>query len=390
MTDTPSPSSRLHVVDALRGFAIVSILLLHNMEHFDYYYFPSNLPEWMKSLDKSVWETLFFLFSGKSYAIFAMLFGLTFFIQNDNQRKKGKDFRPRFAWRLLLLLGFGLINSAFYEGDILTFYALMGFVLIPVANLNDKTLMWIAAVCLLQPFECYNLVWGLQHPDVKLADPASWSFFGRAGTYIESDSLVKTLWGNFTNGKMAVYLWNWEEGRVFQTAALFMLGLLAGRNRLFNPEAGRIRIWKKVLVIAVLSAIPLYIGKTFVHEWVPPMSIHRPLTRLFTSWYNVAFMLSLVSVFVLLFNKAAAQRILHIFSPYGKMSMSCYMMQSIIGSYIYCGYGLGWYKYTGASYCLLIGIVLAVLQGVFAHWWMGRHKQGPLEIVWHRLTWINL
>jgi len=68
----------LIVVDALRGFAIVCIMLLHNLEHFDFYYFPSGLPAWMVSLDKGVWNTLFFLFASKAYAIFALLFGLTF------------------------------------------------------------------------------------------------------------------------------------------------------------------------------------------------------------------------------------------------------------------------------------------------------------------------
>ena len=61
-----STKTRLHVVDALRGFAIVSIILLHNIEHFDFYYFPSILPGWMKILDKGIWKSLFFLFSGKS------------------------------------------------------------------------------------------------------------------------------------------------------------------------------------------------------------------------------------------------------------------------------------------------------------------------------------
>ena len=92
-----SSRTRLLVVDALRGFAIVSILLVHNLEHFDYLYFPKQLPQWMKAMDKIVWNTTFFLFSGKSYAIFALLFGLTFFIQSDNQAQKGKDFRGRFA-----------------------------------------------------------------------------------------------------------------------------------------------------------------------------------------------------------------------------------------------------------------------------------------------------
>ena len=192
---TESPSTRLHVVDALRGFAIVSILLLHNLEHFDYYYFPSDLPEWIKALDKTVWNVVFFLFSGKSYAVFALLFGLTFFIQSDHQAKKGQDFRGRFAWRLFLLLCFGWVNSAFYEGDILTFYALIGFTLIPVAKLNDKAVFWIALILMFQPYEWFCLLRGLQHPDIKLADPLSWSYFGRSGSYIESHSMWKNaLW----------------------------------------------------------------------------------------------------------------------------------------------------------------------------------------------------
>lgn len=87
---------RIEVVDALRGFAIMSIMLLHNIEHFDYYFFPEFFPDWLKALDKIIWDTLFFLFGGKSYAIFALLFGFSFYIQNNNQEQKGKDFRVRF------------------------------------------------------------------------------------------------------------------------------------------------------------------------------------------------------------------------------------------------------------------------------------------------------
>ena len=110
---TPATTERIQVVDALRGFAIAAILLLHNLEHFDFWYQPEGYPSWLVSLDKGIWDTMFFLFSGKAYGIFAVLFGLTFYIMQANQAKKGKDFRLRFAWRLILLLGFGIINSAF-------------------------------------------------------------------------------------------------------------------------------------------------------------------------------------------------------------------------------------------------------------------------------------
>ena len=101
--DLRKNGNRIQVVDAIRGFAIVSIMLLHNLEHFVVYFLPPNLPAWMVSLDKIIWDTSFFLFAGKSYAMFALLFGLTFFIQSDNQSKKGKDFRATFAWRLVIL-----------------------------------------------------------------------------------------------------------------------------------------------------------------------------------------------------------------------------------------------------------------------------------------------
>ena len=89
---------RIEVVDALRGFAVMAIILLHNIEHFNLYNFPEATTDFMKALDKGVWDTLFFLFSGKAYAIFALLFGFSFFIQFDNQARKGKDFRLRFFW----------------------------------------------------------------------------------------------------------------------------------------------------------------------------------------------------------------------------------------------------------------------------------------------------
>jgi uncharacterized protein len=381
--------SRLHVVDALRGFAIISIMLLHNLEHFDFNYSPKNLPTWMIPLDKGIWETLFFLFSGKSYAIFALLFGLTFFIQSNNQEKKGKDFRARFAWRLVLLLGFGFINSAFYEGDILTIYAMLGFVLIPVARLRTKTVFWIALFLMFQPYEWFNFFKALQHPDMKMSNPASWAYFGRMNEYIPGSSLIQTWIGNLVNGKPGVLIWSWEVGRIFQNASLFMLGMLAGRESLFVISPENKQTWRKILIFAAISFIPLFISKGGLDTWINSEAIRRPLSTIISSWSNMAFMLILVSGFVLLYQTSFFNPKLNVFSYLGRMSLSNYIMQSLVGSLIYYGYGFGLYQYTGATYCLLIGIALAILQGFFCAWWFKKHKQGPLEILWHKATWIG-
>lgn len=384
-----SDTRRLQVVDALRGFAIVSIMLLHNIEHFDFTYLPENLPDWMVGLDKVLTNTMFFLFGGKSYAIFALLFGLTFFIQLNNEEKKGKDFRGRFAWRMLLLLGFAFINSAFYEGDILAVYAVLAFFLIPVAKLSNRVVFYIALAFLLLPNEWYNLYIGLMNPDMQLANPASWAHFDRAGEYITKSSIVDTWIGNLTNGKTAVVLWSWEKGRILQNIALFMLGMLAGRKYLFVPSDESKRFWKRTLTIAPVAFVILFSANSIVGHTISSEAIRRPAQTLLSSWSNFSFMLILLSGFIMLFLTDYFYRFLKLFSPLGRMSLSNYIMQSIIGAFIYYGFGLGLYKYTGATYSVAIGIVLAILQWQFSNWWMKNHRQGPLETLWHKGTWMG-
>ncbi|MCW3786378.1 DUF418 domain-containing protein [Plebeiibacterium sediminum] len=382
-------ATRLHVVDALRGFAIVSIMLLHNIEHFDVYFQPQDLPSRMVTLDQTIWDSLFFLFGGKSYAIFALLFGLTFFIQTDHQEQKGKDFRWRFAWRLVLLFGFGLINSVFYQGDILTLYALVGFLLIPFAKMKSKWVFFSAILLLLLPTEWVKLIQGINNPDLSLENPVSWTYFGKMNDYILDGSFLHTARGNLTNGKMAVLHWSWENGRFFHILALFCFGMLAGRKKLFAWNTQNKKIWIGMFTISILVFIPLYILKNNLPHLITSEVIKRPLETIETAFTNISFMLVLVAGFVLLFQTKYGNKVLNVFSPIGKMSLSNYLFQSMIGSSIYYGFGLGLYKFTGATYSVIIGIALAILLGIFCTQWAKKFKHGPLETIWHKLTWIN-
>ena len=83
------PNTRIDVADLLRGVAVAGIVMLHFIEHLNFYNFPP-----LTKLDNVVWDVMFFMLSNKMYAIFAMLFGLTLFVQHDNQAKRGYDFRP--------------------------------------------------------------------------------------------------------------------------------------------------------------------------------------------------------------------------------------------------------------------------------------------------------
>ncbi|GGY13609.1 DUF418 domain-containing protein [Massilia dura] len=386
----PPTTSRLDLVDALRGFAIVSIMLLHNIEHFDLYHRPAGQPAWLVALDQGIWDTAFFLFSGKSYLIFALLFGVTFAIQFGRRAAAGEDFRPRFAWRMLLLLAFGLVNSLFYQGDILSYYAVMSFALLPVARLGIRWVLAIAALLLLQPLLWVDVVQALPRPDAKLADPASWAYFGRANDYMTQGTLLQTYAGNFTNGKAAAVLWSWENGRFFQIPALFMLGMLAGRAGVFALTDANRLFWRRMLVLALACFVPLYLATENIDAAVAGEALRRPLLAIAKSWSNFALMGAIVAVFALLYQRGTFPRALNAFAPLGRMSLTSYMAQSVVGTALYYGFGLGLYQVTGATVCLLIGIALAVLQGLFSAWWLRRHRQGPLEALWHRATWIGV
>ncbi|GAA0728607.1 DUF418 domain-containing protein [Aquimarina litoralis] len=363
-------------------------MLLHSIEHFDIYYFPEHLPAWMKTLDGAIWETMFFLFSGKSYSIFALLFGVTYAIQLSRQKEKGQSFAGRFAWRMVLLFAFGILNSAFFQGDVLTIYAVLGVLLIPFSKLKDSIILGIAIILLVLPYEWTNLIYALQHPDEKINDPISWSYFGKMLTYVGEPSLWDTIIGNLTNGKIGVLRWNWENGRFFTILALFLLGYLLGKHQKFHETDKNLEFWTQVLKISIIAFIPLYLLKRNMDHFIESDIIRRSALTIETSITNFSFMLVLVSGITLLFYKTKAKNALMYFSRFGRMSMSNYIIQSILGGAIFYGWGLGLYKYTGATYGLLIGLALTIIIGIFCKWWAKRYKQGPFETVWHKATWM--
>lgn len=110
LSNTLPHNNRIEIADVLRGFAVMGITLIHFIERFSLNSFPEETCNFLIFTDRIIWDSVFFTFSGKAYCIFALLFGFSFFIQDNSQKLKGKDFRGRFAWRLVLLLFIACIN----------------------------------------------------------------------------------------------------------------------------------------------------------------------------------------------------------------------------------------------------------------------------------------
>lgn len=385
LTKTP----RIETVDALRGFAVMAILLVHNLEHFIFNVYPLGSPEWLTILDNGVFNVVFTLFAGKSYAIFALLFGFTFYIQSHNQQLKGKDFGYRFLWRMVLLLAFATLNAAFFPaGDVLLLFAVVSLVLFMVRKWSDKAILIAAILFLLQPIEWYHYTMSLFNPAYALPDLNVGAMYGEVAAYTQAGNFWDFVAGNVTLGQKASFFWAIGAGRISQTAGLFLFGLYIGRKALFVTSESHLKFWIKALIISAICFAPLYSLKEQIMQSDSSL-IKQTVGTAFDMWQKFAFTVVLVSSFILLYQKERFRKTVSSLRFYGKMSLTNYISQSILGAIIYFPFGLYLAPHCGYSLSLLIGVVLFLLQVQFCKWWLSKHKQGPLETIWHQWTWIG-
>ncbi len=383
-------NARIDVADVLRGLAVMGIIVLHSIEHFNFYYFPDSVPfEWMNFTNRIIWDGLFFTFGGKAYAVFALLFGFSFFIQNDNQMRRGKDFRLRFLWRLTLLFIIGQFNASLFPGEILTMYALIGVVLPIFCRLSDRSIAIIAVIFILQPIDWGKLIYALSNPDYKIGEDLSNYYFGVVSEAQKTGTFLETLRTNIWEGQLASFTWAFEHGRIMQTAGLFLSGMLIGRRRIFLYSQQNEQLWLKTLGIALLCFFPLYGISNVLPEYVSRGAILAPLQVIIGSLSNLSFMVILVTGGLLTFYRVKDKSFLMRFSSYGKMSLTNYLGQSIIGSILFYHWGFFISKSMNTTYSFAFGIVFVLLQMAFCSWWLKKHKHGPFEGIWKRLTWIK-
>ena len=397
MTYTPSlkTNSRIDVADILRGIAIGGIVLIHFIEQLNFYKFPEASSEFMGALNQTVWDSLFFMLASKMYAIFSMLFGLSFFIQHDNQAQQGKDFRPRFLWRMVLLFCWGLFDLLFYNGDILTVYAVCGVLVVPFIRASNKVLVAATIFFALQPIELFYIIMGLIDPTTQSLNLGSSELFHAILPAQESGNIIDVAVAGIRYGFPVNFTWAIEHGRFTQTIFLFLLGIYLGRKRLFYDEGNNIEIWKKILVGALCAFVVLYPLYDAVHDVVVSVPkadrtcVQKSLDVMLNMWKNMSMMFTYVSIVVLLFYRTSARDFLIKIAPYGKMSLTNYLSQSIIGGFVFYNWGLGMFRYSGHASSLLLGALCVALQYMFCRWWLKNHSHGPFETVWRKLTWLG-
>lgn len=395
--------NRIQIIDAFRGFALMGIVLVHMVEQFLAAAPTQEIRAGMVQgpLDQLVEVFLMLFVRGKFFAMFSFLFGLSFFIQMDRAAKGGVDYQGRFLWRVSLLLVIGYIHSLFYRGDILTIYAILAFVLVPFYRVSDKYLLTFAAILLLGAgrylvFAVYGggtiLPFGGGEPEL----PHNVTYYDA----LLSGSLMDVFSQNAVYGHLSKLEFQINTfGRWYQTFAFFLLGLWAGRLRLFERlDELHPRIKKALIVSAsitlllvVLTTVLFGIANQGQRDQIDTWVLMFAFTSL--DLFNCALATVLLCSFVLLYRRKSWGRVLSKLAPYGRTALTNYVFQTLVGTFLFYNYGLGLLGAVSNSQALGIGILVIAFQIWLSALWLRYFRYGPLEWLWRsgtRLSWQPL
>lgn len=383
---------RIKSIDALRGFALFGILMFHCMEHFDLMIVPELASPFWQKIDNGVFATISFLFAGKAYAIFALLFGLSFFMQMDSQARRGNDFRLRFLWRLFLLFILGYINGLIYMGEFFVVYAIIGVILIPLFKVPTKWLLPIALILFLQIPDIISFVSLLNgnapNEPTKLIVLMDKLYENCAQLFIQG-SFADVVKFNMLDGQLAKLLWVFNNARYPQIIGLFILGMLIGRYGIHKSEEKMVLYSKKALPYGLAVFILFYAIVILLPYFKLEGFALRAGTTLFKSYANLGMMAVYVCGFTLLYYKTKAVKILDLIAPIGRMSASNYMIQGFIGVPLFYGFGLNLAMETSFLQSLLVGLAIYCFQIIFSNLWMKNFNYGPIEWIWRKATWLK-
>ena len=367
---------RIDMVDALRGFALLGLFLVHCVERFELY--------WLDPAPDAWFEATMALFAGKAFAMFALLFGFSFATIMGNERARGGDFTARFAWRLALLFGIGTLHALIYRGDILQVLALVGLLMIAFDRVrSDRVLLLLAALLFLELPLLLRAWAAAQGMDWATATPLFWGDTGlgvlATGTFAET---VAVNAGPGMVGKWSYYI---ETGRVFEIAGLFLVGMVLQRQALF-ARAGELRgLWLAILA----GGGALWAAIALVQPLVLPTGGHAMTDESLQSAFNIYRALGATAFQVALFVLAwhsPLRPALAALVPAGRTTLTLYVGQSLVFAPILYGYGFGLWDDLSTAETVLWGLAAFAAQTALAALWLRHYRYGPLEWLWRAAT----
>lgn len=365
--------NRIELLDVLRGFSIAGVLIVNILYFSGFIYTPFEDLEKlsMPGLNTAIIYTMFTALLGKFYPILGILFGAGIYMQF--QKSKNPGFLPFFIKRMLLLLFIGAIHMTFWPGDVVFIYALFSFFMIPFRNCKPKVYLIFAAIMLVCNFIVLftQHLWGAPKPQIE------YTAYLHLADYAPKDVIDMVKNGGFSGFAELVkahtgILWTFERyaSLSFRAMLIFLVGAYLYGSGFLTEKTHKYKYLFIFLGLGIAgSLLSHYVSWNF-----------KILDNLFL---GIAY-ICLVAV---LMNKSKiARKALLVLAPLGRMALTNYIMQSIIGISIFYGIGFGFYGELPLYQVIIIAIILLIAQIKWSKYWLKKHDYGPLEWIWRRMT----
>lgn len=387
-------AQRIHALDVVRGFALLGIFLM-NIEWFTrpFQEMGSGIDPAAAGIDRSAAWLVYVFVQGKFWVLFSLLFGMGFAVMST-RGGHGAQFRRTYARRCAVLLVFGLLHALLlWPGDILHAYAIAGLLLMAFGEIGNRARLGLG-IGVYAALAVLTAIGGA----LLSALPAETSAeFAKTGEEMEAAAAAAAQ-VYAEGGYWQIVL---QRARDFGTMALqaammvvptalsvFMFGawlVRSGRMHDIHAQRGwfaRLALWTIPAGLAFV-ALSVRVGTSFdgMRE-IGPMLLATGLMLL----GNLPLALGYLALVVLGLGTPWLSRLLSWLAPAGRMALSNYLLQSLVASTLFYGYGFGLWGQVGRAGQVLLVFAVFALQVVASGWWLSRFRFGPMEWLWRWLS----
>ncbi len=392
-----APAERIATLDVLRGFALLGILLM-NIEGFvgPLDAAMTGLDPALRGADRIADALVYILVQGKFYTLFSLLFGMGFAVMAQRAEIARRPFGGFFLRRSAGLLLIGLLHAVLlWSGDILVSYALLAFMLLAFREAPTRWLPGMALVVYLFAPALWLLVgaaaWAAQADPHGAAqwhrDMAEQAQHGAAALAQQREVFGHGSYAQATAQRardlvesLSVLLFN--APTIF---GMFLLGAWCVRSGL----AAQPQRFPRLLAVLRWGVLPLGLALMLLsfrlEPWMDPARLDLRLTCAY-ALASVAGGLMALGYAAWLVRAAPALQWL---APAGRMALSNYLLQSLVCTTLFYGYGFGYFEQLPRAWQIPFAVALFALQVALSHWWLQRFRFGPVEWLWRSASYLR-
>jgi len=391
------PKERIVAIDALRGFAVLGILIM-NIQEFamiDAAYLNPSAYGSLEGIHKWVWILSHIFADQKFMTVFSILFGAGIFMITRNAESRGLKSAGLHYRRTFWLLLIGMMHAyLLWRGDILVPYALCAFLVFLFRKIPPKRLVILGILIIMVSSLIFLFFgWTIQYwPDEAYEDMLKdWKPSGaevsRQVTILQSGWLDQMAWRvpAVLNFQTLVFLiWSfWRvTGLMLIGIALYKWGVLTGAR---TP-----RFYLTALLIGFGIGLPIVISgvvMNFRHHFSLDFSMFRGSQ--FNYWGSLFVSFGYINTVMLIFKSGSLERLKRWFAAVGRMAFTNYLLQSLICTLIFYGHGLGLFGRVERAGQILVVFGVWIILLIYSNVWLGRHRFGPVEWLWRSLTYMK-